>query len=187
MTPWWIPLVFWIPVVIGMLRYSVMNWTMSKLIPTYLISVACWPFLEFFLHRVVYHMGSSSYWGNTMHFLFHGVHHLTPMDKTRLVAPPLLTIIISTPVTSLIYAFSPSPGFAWTMTAGLFSGYLVYDEIHYWLHHGDLPWEWLRVLKSHHMEHHYSVPDSNFGVSMTLTDHIFGTFWSRESEAQKAK
>lgn len=70
---------------------------------------------------------------------------------------------------------SPSLPFTLTVAAGLYSGYLVYDEIHYWIHHGHLPWEWLRRLKTHHMAHHYAHPNENFGVSNVFTDIIFGT------------
>ena len=28
----------------------------------------------------------------TLHFLMHGIHHYLPMDKLRLVMPPLLTM-----------------------------------------------------------------------------------------------
>jgi len=180
---WWVPLVFWIPAIIAMLVYTrvVLEWPHSKIWPVWLLSSMAWPFLEYFLHRVVYHMDTESYWANTAHFLFHGVHHLTPMDKTRLVAPPILAIIIATPLLILGQIFAPSAAFKWSLTAGLFSGYLVYDEIHYWLHHGNLPWEWLKMLKTHHMEHHYSVPDWNFGVSNTWTDDLFGTHYIRET------
>ena len=173
---WWVPLVFWIPAVAAMLWYAASVWPLYKLLPLYLgMAVAGWPFLEYFLHRVVYHMDTSSYWGNTAHFLFHGVHHLTPMDKTRLVAPPVLAIFIASPLLAIVYALSPSMAFCWTLTAGLFSGYLVYDEIHYWIHHGTLPWAWLRRLKAHHMAHHYAHPNENYGVSNQWTDVLFGS------------
>merc|ERR1711991_1025240 len=76
---------------------------------------------------------------------------------------------------AIVYALSPSMAFCWTLTAGLFSGYLVYDEIHYWIHHGTLPWAWLRRLKAHHMAHHYAHPNENYGVSNQWTDVLFGS------------
>lgn len=184
---WWVPLVFWIPAVAAMLWYAASQWPLYKLLPLYLsMAVGGWPFLEYFLHRVVYHMDTSSYWANTAHFLFHGVHHLTPMDKTRLVAPPVLAIFIASPLLAVVYSLSPSYPFCWTLVAGLFSGYLVYDEIHYWIHHGSLPWEWMRRLKAHHMAHHYAHPNENFGVSNTVTDVIFGSYLPLEEQHQKA-
>ena len=97
------------------------------------------------------------------------------MDKTRLVAPPVLAIFIASPLLCIIWSLSPSYPFLWTMVAGLFSGYLVYDEIHYWIHHGTLPFAWLRRLKAHHMAHHYAHPNENFGVSNQWTDILFGS------------
>jgi len=180
---WWVPLVFWIPAVFAMLRYAFSAWPVYKILPLYFGMAACgWPFLEYFLHRVVYHMDTSSYWPNTAHFLFHGVHHLTPMDKTRLVAPPPLAIFIASPLLAIAWNLAPSKPFLWTMTAGLFSGYLVYDEIHYWIHHGTLPFEWLKKLKAHHMAHHYAHPNENFGVSNIFTDIFFGSLVPEESK-----
>jgi sterol desaturase/sphingolipid hydroxylase (fatty acid hydroxylase superfamily) len=58
-------------------------------------------------------------------------------------------------------------------------------EIHYWIHHGNLPWEWLRRLKTHHMAHHYAHPNENFGVSNTFTDVLFGTLAKSDPVKQK--
>ncbi len=168
---WWVPLVFWGPAIVAMLAYAAKVWHWWQIAVVYVI-MAClgWPVIEYCLHRGLYHMHTESYWGNTAHFLFHGVHHLTPMDKTRLVAPPLLAILISTPLVAIVYVLAPSSAFAWTVAAGGFSGYLVYDMSHYAMHHANLPFAWLHRLKAHHMAHHYGHPNFNFGVSNTWTD-----------------
>ncbi len=47
------------------------------------------------LHRFLFHMDSFMPHYSIfcfMHFLFHGVHHLLPMDRYRLVFPPALGI-----------------------------------------------------------------------------------------------
>ena len=184
---WWVPLVFWCPAIVAMLWYASTKWLWHQIVPLYLgMAVLGWPLLEYVLHRVVYHMDTESYWGNTAHFLFHGVHHLTPMDKTRLVAPPVLAIFISTPLILAVYLLAPSAAFAWTMAAGGFSGYLAYDMSHYAMHHASLPFEWLRKLKAHHMAHHYGHPNENFGVSNVWTDDVFGSRIPGEKEATEA-
>ncbi len=63
----------------------------------------------------------------------------------------------------------------------------MYDEIHYWIHHGNLPWAWMRRLKSHHMAHHYSHPNENFGVSNIFTDVLFGTLAPEVPDGKKAR
>ncbi len=119
---WWVPLVFWLPAVSCMLAFALQRWPVWRVAVLYTAAAALWPFLEYALHRQLYHMGTESYWANTAHFLFHGVHHLTPMDKTRLVAPPPLAIFISSPLVLLMYNLAPSNEFCWTFTAGMFSG-----------------------------------------------------------------
>lgn len=42
-------------------------------------------FLEYMLHRFLFHSVPSSYWGITAHFLLHGCHHKLPADHGRLV------------------------------------------------------------------------------------------------------
>ena len=182
---WWVPLVFWGPAIVAMLAYAATQWAWPQIAVVYVaMALVGWPLLEYCLHRFLYHMHTSSYWGNTAHFLFHGVHHLTPMDKTRLVAPPPLAIFISTPLVLLVYNLAPSAAFAWTLAAGGFSGYLLYDMSHYAMHHADLPFEFLRRLKAHHMAHHYGHSSENFGVSNTWTDLLFGSEAREEKRAQ---
>jgi sterol desaturase/sphingolipid hydroxylase (fatty acid hydroxylase superfamily) len=182
---WWVPLVFWCPAIVAMLAYASTKWAWQRIVPLYVaMALVGWPLLEYCLHRFLYHMHTSSYWGNTAHFLFHGVHHLTPMDKTRLVAPPALAIFISTPLVLAVYALAPSAAFAWTLAAGGFSGYLLYDMSHYAMHHADLPFEFLRRLRAHHMAHHYGHFNENFGVSNTWTDVLIGSEMPRDERAK---
>jgi 4-hydroxysphinganine ceramide fatty acyl 2-hydroxylase len=41
--------------------------------------------------------------GITLHFLLHGIHHFLPMDKLRLVMPPVLFIILAAPFWQLAH------------------------------------------------------------------------------------
>ena len=114
---------------------------------------------------------------NTLHFLLHGVHHLTPMDRTRLVAPPVLSVFIYIFLTALIYPWVPTFTSYLCLAAGVLSGYLIYDEMHYYLHHGvnkNSPL-WLQRLRTHHNDHHYKNYLLYYGVSNTFTDHLFGS------------
>ena len=66
------------------------------------LGVACfgaliWSVLEYLLHRFYFH--GEDYWMKwlpkskyiyTFHFFSHGIHHAFPMDRYRLVFPPIL-------------------------------------------------------------------------------------------------
>eukprot|EP01091_Cochliopodium_minus_P003833 TRINITY_DN13788_c0_g1_i1.p1 TRINITY_DN13788_c0_g1~~TRINITY_DN13788_c0_g1_i1.p1 ORF type:complete len:319 (-),score=60.18 TRINITY_DN13788_c0_g1_i1:32-988(-) len=177
---WFIPLVFWVPVIIGELYYSlfVLN-EYSKPVCIFVFIMGCclWPLFEYCLHRFIYHMHTDTYWANTLHFLLHGVHHLTPMDKTRLVAPPPLSSAIYIILSVIFYPVMPCLTFYLSLAAGVMTGYLVYDEMHFYLHHGVNSKSplWLQRLKTHHNDHHYKNPELFYGVSNSFTDELFNT------------
>jgi sterol desaturase/sphingolipid hydroxylase (fatty acid hydroxylase superfamily) len=59
--------------------------------------------------------------------------------------------------------------------AGLVTGYVCYDMLHYAMHHFRLTSPVLAFLRRHHMQHHAVSWDKRFGVSSPLWDHVFGT------------
>ncbi len=138
-----------------------------------------WTFAEYTLHRFVFHFRPRNPTQERITFLFHGVHHATPQDKTRLVMPP----VVSIPLASAFYGlFRLVLGRllglrAWAdaLFAGFGSGYLAYDLIHYATHHFPMRKGAWKFLKRYHMLHHYKTPNARFGVSSPLWDGVFGT------------
>ena len=59
-----------------------------------------WQLIEYSLHRFAFHARVESYWGITVHFLFHGCHHKFPTDPDRLVFPPLPAAAIAAAIWS---------------------------------------------------------------------------------------
>ena len=54
-----------------------------------LCGILLWQLTEYCIHRFLFHIEPSSYWGITFHFTFHGCHHKWPLDSLRLVFPPV--------------------------------------------------------------------------------------------------
>jgi sterol desaturase/sphingolipid hydroxylase (fatty acid hydroxylase superfamily) len=54
-------------------------------------------------------------------------------------------------------------------------GYLAYDMLHYAIHRGVMKSRIGAYLRKHHLQHHYAVPERNFGVSSPLWDFVFRT------------
>jgi dihydroceramide fatty acyl 2-hydroxylase len=149
-------------------------------VPVGLVSgVFLWTFVEYTLHRFVFHFRPRTAWQERVSFLFHGVHHAQPLSKTRLVMPPALSI----PLAGLVYAVmfllvAVILGLEWWMNplfAGLLTGYVVYDMFHYASHHLRVRWAGYRQLRQHHLYHHTQTPDKRFGVTSPLWDIVFGT------------
>ena len=66
-------------------------------------------------------------------------------------------------------------GYAPAIWAGLVSGYVCYDMIHYATHHFAMRNGVGFWLKQYHLRHHYQDDEAGYGVSSPLWDYIFGT------------
>ncbi|SAM84347.1 probable SCS7-required for hydroxylation of ceramide [Ustilago bromivora] len=140
------------------------------------IGVVIWTLLEYSIHRFLFHIDNilpDKPAFLTLHFLLHGVHHYLPMDRLRLVMPPLLFFLLSYPFTQLAHALFPK-AVANGIISGSFSMYVVYDCMHYAMHHTKLP-QYMKSMKQYHLEHHYKNFELGFGVTSKVWDYVFGT------------
>ncbi|XP_017049956.1 dihydroceramide fatty acyl 2-hydroxylase FAH2 [Drosophila ficusphila] len=179
-TPWWLVPTFWIPVIIKSgLEEITSSWQyknqLAILFGYFLCGVLLWSFLEYTLHRWVFHVklnSNSGKWICTFHFMIHGLHHKVPFDPMRLVFPPLpgalLAAIIYTPL-SFVLSHSRM------VLCGALTGYLCYDMIHYYLHYGNPSTAAFVHMKRYHHHHHFSHQTLGYGISSPLWDVVFRT------------
>jgi sterol desaturase/sphingolipid hydroxylase (fatty acid hydroxylase superfamily) len=71
----------------------------------------------------------------------------------------------------------------WGFAAGFYGGYLVYDMVHFALHHVRPKSRVGRRLHELHMRHHFEDDDTGFGVSAPWWDVVFGTQPRRSKSA----
>lgn len=112
--------------------------------------------------------------GKWLVFLFHGVHHKSPRDKTRLLMPPAGSIGLMAVFWLIFSSIIPSPWLE-PFCAFFIIGYLVYDYIHYATHFSPMRSTAARLLKKHHMRHHFTEPARYYGVSSPFWDLVFNT------------
>jgi sterol desaturase/sphingolipid hydroxylase (fatty acid hydroxylase superfamily) len=169
------PLVLYLPVVAYSLYLA--GWREQLpfflIVALFLVGWLIWTLLEYVIHRFLFHYEPKSRFGKALHFVVHGVHHDYPNDASRLVMPP----VVSLPLAVFFYLlFALVFGrFCPPIMAGLISGYIFYDSLHYATHHFAMRkgvWSW---LKQYHLRHHYQDDHSGYGVSSPLWDYIFGT------------
>lgn len=145
----------------------------------FVIGLFVWTFLEYIVHRFVFHFRPRTPWQERVSFMFHGVHHAQPMCKTRLVMPPVVSItgglILYGVLYALIGVLLNAPHWMYALLSGIAAGYLAYDMLHYSTHHFKFKWNVWQFLRRHHMRHHSQTPDMRFGVSSPLWDYVFGT------------
>ncbi|XP_034828482.1 fatty acid 2-hydroxylase [Maniola hyperantus] len=186
-TPWYIVPMFWIPIIVclGVAQFrdrvfcgdSCEEARLSGLefVGHVVFGVFLWTLLEYSLHRWVFHHDpGSSLILIQLHFLIHGMHHKVPFDGLRQVFPPipalLLAVVLYLPA-SLLFTHPM------IKLTGALIGYLTYDMIHYYVHHGaPRDGTYLYAMKRYHSNHHFLNHDKAFGISSKLWDHIFKTF-----------
>ena len=176
-------IIIWVPVIIFFIARPIeqlapgQGWLHIPL--GMLIGMALWTFAEYTLHRFVFHFDPKSERLAKIWFTFHGVHHVQPQLKTRLVMPP----VVSIPLGILFYFFYNLvigrllglPQWVDPIFAGFMIGYLAYDLIHYATHHWPIRGGYLKYLKRYHMMHHFKTPQARYGVSSPVWDIVFRT------------
>ena len=79
-----------------------------------------------------------------------------------------------------VFAYLLHVHFLMGSLAGLLTGFVCYGLFHHVHHHYHFKNRQYRKLRAHHFIHH-QYPDSNFGVTSRLWDHVFGTTYRREA------
>jgi dihydroceramide fatty acyl 2-hydroxylase len=173
---WWIIPIVWVPI-ISALFYGAIEWGGLPPAEVWIwapLGVFLWTLTEYSLHRFVFHFPVKSSFGCRFHFLMHGIHHLDPWDRTRLVFPPLGGIILASLILGILWIAMPLPTALATM-GGLLGGYIGYDMTHYATHHRRMRGRAGKYLKKYHLQHHHKYPERLFGITQPFWDLVFRT------------
>lgn len=184
-SPWFVTLV-WAPVIVwfawqGWVARDAHGMGVLACAGAVGIGLLLWTLTEYALHRFVFHFTPKAPppWVQRLVFLFHGIHHVQPWDKQRLVMPPAVSIPLAALFrwlfARLFVDACGAPGWLDLAFAGFLAGYLCYDLLHYATHHVAGRAAWFRWLKRHHLLHHHATPEQRFGVSSPLWDLVLGT------------
>ena len=131
-------------------------------------------FVEYALHRFVYHSGPDYKNPENWQYIIHGVHHVYHKDKDRLAMPLPLALLLSLGFYGIFYMIMGIK--AIVFFPGFIIGYSTYLYIHYMIHAIKPPKNVFRYLWHHHLKHHVDKYENTaFGVSSPLWDIVFGT------------
>jgi dihydroceramide fatty acyl 2-hydroxylase len=167
------PLIF-VPAIVVMVAWSLAQVSAAATIGLAVGGYAMWTLFEYWLHRIVFHFEPDAGIGARLHWIIHGIHHEHPNDPLRLVMPPAVSIPLAALVFGVLYLvfgerYAPGLG------AGFFAGYVVYDMLHYYLHHFVPHGRLGRMLRERHMRHHFQDDTRGFGISAPYWDEVFRT------------
>ncbi len=164
----------------ALLVWSVVNTSLSafQTIGLFFLGLISFTWVEYMVHRYVFHMKTYTALRAKLQYTIHGVHHEYPKDKDRLAMPPLLSVTIAT---ILLLLFRLVMGdFVFAFLPGFIVGYAAYLAIHYMVHAFAPPKNFLKMLWINHGTHHYKNGDLIYGVSSPLWDYIYGTMKERK-------
>jgi dihydroceramide fatty acyl 2-hydroxylase len=169
-----VPVIIFIPGIFALMAWGLQSRSVPVMAGLVAGGYALWTLFEYWLHRIVFHFEPEEGLGARMHWIIHGVHHDHPNDPLRLVMPPAVSVPLGAAVFGVLYAAFGSR-YAPGLGAGFFVGYLVYDMLHYYLHHFRPRGRLGRMLRERHMRHHFQDETRGFGISAPYWDEVFGT------------
>ncbi len=155
------------------------NWIMKDWILLASLGFITWTFLEYILHRYIFHWIAEQKFIKTMVYCIHGIHH--EYFATTNYVPFLQNILFYGGGALFFY------GIFGDQTFIFYTGFLVavifQVYIHNLVHVGGS--KYFKKLQWHHQYHHmYS--DFNFGISTRFWDWVFGSL-KREADVRKSR
>src|ERR1035438_5513695 len=169
-----VPVVIFVPAIALMTAWALSNLGVVTVAGLAFAGYALWTLFEYWLHRLVFHFEPADGLGARLHWIIHGVHHDHPNDPLRLVMPPAVSVPLAAVVFAGLFAAVGSRS-APALGAGFFTGYLIYDTMHYYLHHFRPRGRLGRMLRERHMRHHFQDDTRGFGISAPYWDEVFRT------------
>jgi sterol desaturase/sphingolipid hydroxylase (fatty acid hydroxylase superfamily) len=133
-----------------------------------------WTFLEYLVHRFLFHYPAKSKAGKKLRHIFHDIHHAYPNDSKRLVLPPSVTLP-GLVVFYGLFRLMVGPVHVTPLFVGFLIGYLSYDMTHYACHHAHFKNRLFRRLQKNHLDHHFKEPTRGFGFTSNFWDRLLGT------------
>lgn len=170
-----VPLIIFFLYSTALLYWSITHTSLSMAMTVgmFFLGVIAFTWVEYNVHRYIFHMRPDTERKAKAQYTMHGVHHEFPKDKTRLAMPPVLSITLST---LLLFIFRLVLGdLVFSFLPGFLTGYAGYLSVHYMVHAFQPPRNMFKALWVNHGVHHYKNGEVVYGVSSPLWDYIYGT------------
>lgn len=155
-------------------RWDSRSWSIS--FPAFFLSgLGLWTILEYGLHRFVFHIRLRN---RALQATLNGTHlqhHAKPRDPDLILVHPWFGLGVSAFLYAILFLVFRAPFAPAAILSGTWAGFLYYEAVHYRVHRSLAGSPLLQNQRRAHFYHHFSDVHSNFGVTSTLWDYVFGT------------
>lgn len=135
----------------------------------FLVGLSSWVLIEYLMHRFVLHGR-----GNTSH----KPHHKNPKNKNDLFISWKYVAIVSIILCAFCLIFFSGISVI-LIYLGAICGYFSYETIHYRVHHCKSKTRWMRYLRRHHLQHHFTNESYNYSIVFPPLDYLFNSRYRR--------
>lgn len=159
----------------GIQQSAAAGWPLS--IASAALGLITFSFIEYAIHRWLFHAASGAIGA------MHQAHHDAPHGHTAL--PCITSAVVATLAWGVLTAIVGS-AMACCFLCGLLSGYVYYAALHHFEHRIRLtavPFRWLQRRWAIHAVHH-RLDTTNYGVTTSFWDHVFGTHYKSSGRSQ---
>jgi sterol desaturase/sphingolipid hydroxylase (fatty acid hydroxylase superfamily) len=158
--------------------YFSLSADLSILMYTFLtiLGVLWWTFLEYAIHRWLYHTRFKNNFLNYFVGSFHLYHHSEMADR-RVYNSGAGMLYLVTPIVLLPFLLlTQSLALTSAIGVGLVAMYYFYECVHFILHYKKFEKGYFAWIQSYHFYHHDFKPNKNFGNTSAIWDMAFGTY-----------
>jgi sterol desaturase/sphingolipid hydroxylase (fatty acid hydroxylase superfamily) len=138
---------------------------MTALVGAAALGFLSWSFVEYLVHGILAHRY------RTFVTPLHGTHH---KDPRAVFTSPVAWVPGALAVFGAA-ALVAGPGIAAAFTAGMLTGFARYEYVHWRFHFRRPRSARERLLRSHHLAHHFRDARNYHGVTTRVWDRIFHT------------
>jgi 4-hydroxysphinganine ceramide fatty acyl 2-hydroxylase len=147
-----------------------------ELLLLFILGAIYWTFVEYGIHRWIYHIDFKNSILNYFLGSFHQYHHKR-MDDRRVYNAGFLMVYSLVPILLIpFYFLDLKIDSLATIALGLSAGHFFYEYVHFILHYKVHDEGYLCYIQKYHFYHHDFAPLKNFGNTSHLWDYIFGTY-----------
>lgn len=180
-----VPICIWGPIALGLIwlgHHEGIGW--PAVVALTLFGGFCWTFVEYCLHRWVFHWQPRSERLREFFYPMHQLHH-DVQEWDRLLAPPMMAVPLWLAFMLFFYWLLGTPTL-FPFFGGFTIGYLCYDYIHFYTHFVRPRSRLGKGLRKRHLQHHFAAEDRWYGVSSPLWDYVFGTHIPKDRRPAEA-